>query len=185
MVSAAIAAFLAIATVLACLPRMTDRDRPQAGEPQQLIGLAGRLHWLGLPLIAAAATVILRGRYWDSAWPGQTAGPLPGLATSLDVLFAATAVLLLTIAVLALLLRLVAMRGAYPEVTGPARIGGPARVTADPAAVTPGRTVATQPAWCGPCAGRARHARLAADGGRGRRAYPGRSAAARAPGKRT
>ena len=150
VLSAAIAAFLATAMVLACRPSMTDREQPQEeGQKPPPVGYMRRMHWLGLPLIAAAAAVVLRGRYWDSAWPQGTTGPLPGLAASLDILFAVTALLLLTVTVLALVLRLMAMRGARPEVTGPDRVDEPAQTTAPPAAATPGHPVATQPVWCG------------------------------------
>lgn len=145
IVSAAVIAFLAVAIGLACLPSMTDRDRPEDG--QQSPGLIGSMHWAGLPLIVAAGVVVARGRYWHSAWPHGTTGALPGLATTLDVLFGVTIVLLVSATMLALALRW-AMRSAYPEVTGPDEADNPATGTG-PRARTPGRCVSTRPVWYG------------------------------------
>ena len=148
VVSAAIAAFLASAVVLTCLPSMTERDRPREGESPRTPRLIGRLHWLGLPLIAAALPIVVRGTYWHSVWPTAPSGPLPGLATSLDVLFAATALLLIAVAFLALMLRR-AVRGAYPEVTLPDGGTGQDGATPPQAVGTPGRAVSTKPIWYG------------------------------------
>ena len=141
-----IAACLAGTAVVACLPCMTRRERPGAAEKPGMPGLAAQLHWLGVPLVAAAAAVVLHGAYWRSAWPGGTSGPLPGMAASLDVLFAATGLLLLVVAVTAMLLRHAARR-AYPEATGPEHSS--AQVLGPDLATDPGRQVRTAPAWYG------------------------------------
>ncbi|MFI1991488.1 hypothetical protein [Actinoplanes sp. NPDC020271] len=130
---------LAACPWLAALPSMSDRRTPgKDHDDWRDVDAFTFLPWTAVAVLGAVAVTTGLGPAWDAARAAESgaAGALPGLAGALQVLFLLQTVLVLVIAAGAGLLRWVAMRHAYPQITG----------AGDPDKPAP---VVTRPAWGG------------------------------------
>ncbi len=92
--SALVVALLVVVIVLACLPSMTDRERPGERPPSEFDWYLF-LPWIALVLAVGVGVFVWFSPAFEEAWPGSvTSDGLPGYADAVVWLFAVQAVLM-------------------------------------------------------------------------------------------